>query len=119
MDVRRLFKSLLALFVTAGLMVAPLVTTAVAEHSMAAGMMQMADMSDMAADMPCCPDKKSNDCQDCPFFAICMLKVVQAWPAASAVAMRHPSRERLQPLDDEVADGLERPPPDHPPRILV
>jgi len=120
MDVRKLLRLLLAVLVTAGLTIAPLATPAAAEHSMAAGMMQMADMSDMAADMPCCPDKqKSHDCQDCPLVAICMLKVWQAGPSTSAVLTRDPSRQRIRPLDDVVADGLARPPPDHPPRSLV
>jgi hypothetical protein len=83
-------------------------------------MMQMEDASDMAADMPCCPDKqKSNDCRDCPLIAICMLKVLQAGPSTHAVAFRQPARERLHSLDDVIADELARPPPDHPPRSLV
>jgi hypothetical protein len=120
MDVRKLFKCLLALLVTAGLTIAPLAAPAAAEHSMTATMMQMEDASDMAADMPCCPDKQKNsDCGDCPLIAICMLKVLQAGPSTHAVALRQPARERLHPLDDIMADELARPPPDHPPRSLV
>jgi hypothetical protein len=120
MNVRQSFKLLLALLVTAGLAIAPLVTPAVAGHLVPAKMMQMADGSDMMADMPCCPDKqKSNDCQDCPLVAICMLKILQAGPSNHAIAMRLPSRERLHALDDMMADGLARPPPEHPPRRLV
>jgi hypothetical protein len=115
--VRKLFRLLLAVLVTAGLTIAPLATPAAAEHSMAAGLMQMADMPD---DMPCCPDKqKSSGCQDCPLVAICMLKVLQTGPSTGVVLMRGPSRQRLHPLDDMVVDGLARPPPDHPPRSLV
>lgn len=120
MNVRKLFKLLLALAVTAGLTIAPLATGAAAEHAMAATMMQMDDMAGMAADMPCCPDQqKNNGCQDCPLVAICVLKVLQAGPSTSAVLMRDPSRERLRPHDDLIVDGLARPPPDHPPRYLV
>jgi hypothetical protein len=120
MNVRRSFKLLLALLVTAGLTIAPLATPAAAEHLLPAKMMQMADTSDMVADMPCCPDKqKSNDCQDCPLVAICMLKVLQAGPSTHAIAMRLPARERLYALDDIMADGLARPPPEHPPRHLA
>ena len=119
MVVRRLFKLLLALLVTAGLTIAPLATSAVG-HPMAAAAMQMADSSDMTADMPCCPDQqKSKPCQDCPLFAVCSLMALHAGPSADAIAVRHPSREQLRPLDDMIADGLERPPPDHPPRKLV
>ena len=120
MNVRQSFKLLLALLVTAGLTIAPLVTPAAAGHLLPAKMMQMADGSDMMADMPCCPDQqKSNDCQDCPLVAICMLKILQAGPSNHAIAMRLPSRERLHALDDMMADGLARPPPEHPPRRLV
>ena len=123
MNARLLLKPLLALLVSAGLVLAPLVTPAMAERSMPSDMLQMAhssDVADMAADMPCCPDKqKSGDCQDCPFVAICMLKVWQAQPAASALARRQLAHEQLRPLDDVIAEGLARPPPDHPPRYLV
>ncbi|MEH2546379.1 hypothetical protein V1283_003024 [Bradyrhizobium sp. AZCC 2262] len=117
MNVRQLFKLLLALLVSAGLTIAPLATPAAAEHLMPATMMPMADMS---ADMPCCPDKqKSNGCQDCPLVAICMLMVLQTGPSTDAIAMGPPARERLHALDDVMADELARPPPDHPPRHLV
>jgi hypothetical protein len=123
MNVRQLFKSLLAFLVTAGLAIAPLATAAAAGHSMPAAMMQMADMDDMpdmAAHMQCCPDKqKGNDCKDCPLVAICLLKVFQSGPSAQAVAMSLPAHQRLHPADDRVVDGLARPPPDHPPRHLV
>ena len=121
MDVRQLFRLLLAVLLTAGLTIAPLAAPAVAaKHSMPANMMQMADMSDMAADMPCCPDKqKSNTCQDCPLVAICMLKVLPAGPSGDALLMRQASYQRLHPRDDMIADGSARPPPDHPPRSLV
>jgi hypothetical protein len=120
MTVRQSFKLLLTVLVTAGLTIAPLVTPAVAGHSLPAKMMQMADGSDTMADMPCCPDEqKSNDCQDCPLVAICMLKILQAGPSTHAIAMRLPTRERLRTLDDMMADGLARPPPEHPPRHLA
>src|SRR5690242_11930080 len=120
MNVRQSFNLLLALLVTAGLTIAPLVTPVAAEHLLPAKLMQLAEGSDMMADMPCCPDKqKGNDCQDCPLVAICMLKVLQAGPSADAIAMRPPVRERLHALDDMMADGLARPPPEHPPRSLV
>jgi hypothetical protein len=121
MNARRFLKLLLAVLVTVGLTVAPLVTPAAAEHSMAAAMMQMADMPDMAADMPCCPDKqKSKDCQDCPLMAICALKNVQtaSWTAA-ALPLRHAIQTRHSVADDVFAEGLDRPPPDQPPRQLT
>jgi hypothetical protein len=120
MNVRQSFKLLLALLVTAGLAIAPLVTPAAAGHLLPAKMMQMTDGSDMLADMPCCPDKqKSNDCQDCPLVAICMLKVLQAGPSTDAVATRLAVRVYLRAFDDLMADEVARPPPEHPPRSLV
>jgi len=115
---RRFLRLLLVVLVTAGLTVAPLVTPAVAGHSMAP--MQMADMQDMPDDMLCCPDEQnSKQCKDCPLVAICMLKVLQAGPSITPVTVRQPSRELLRPLDDVFAAGLTRPPPEHPPRHLV
>jgi hypothetical protein len=120
MNVRELFKLLLTILVSTGLTIAPLATPAMAEHSMAAKMMQMGDMSDIGADMPCCPDQQKNKgCQDCPLVAICMLSALPAKPSTDAVVIRLPSHQRLPAFDDIVADGLARPPPDRPPRLLV
>jgi len=119
MNVRELFKLLLAIMVSMELTIAPLATPAIAEHSMAAKMMQMGDMSDRATDMPCCPDQhKSRDC-DCPLDALCMLSALPAKPSIDAVVIRLPSYQRLRAFDDTIADGLVRPPPDRPPRSLV
>ncbi|MCK1616424.1 hypothetical protein IVA96_07085 [Bradyrhizobium sp. 159] len=118
MNARRLLRLLLAVLVTAGLTVAPLVTPAAAGHSM--GAMQMADAQDMPDGMACCPDKQNNkQCQDCPLIAICMLKVLQTGPSAAIVGIEQAARELLRPLDDVIADGLARPPPDQPPRSIV
>ncbi|MGY3617346.1 hypothetical protein [Bradyrhizobium sp. USDA 10063] len=124
MDIRQLFKLLLALLVTAGLTVAPLATPAAAKELLSAAGMQMADdpdVADMASAMPCCPDqqKKSPDCQDCPLVAICMLQVLQVGPSSNMVELDRRLDQQLHPLDDIIADGLARPPPDHPPRTLA
>jgi hypothetical protein len=117
MNVRQLFRLSLAVLLTAVPLAAPAVA---AEHAMPAEMMQMADMGDMAAATPCCPDKqKGNACQDCPLIAICMLQVLAAGPSGHALLIRDPSHQRLHPLDDIIADGSAHPPPDHPPRHLV
>ncbi|MCK1542346.1 hypothetical protein IVB12_10310 [Bradyrhizobium sp. 179] len=118
MNACRLLRFLLAVLVTAGLAVAPLVTPAAVGHLM--GAMQMADAQDMPDDMACCPDKQNNkQCQDCPLVAICMLKVLQTGPSATTVRIPQAARELLRPLDDVIADGLARPPPDQPPRSIV
>ncbi|EJN12900.1 hypothetical protein PMI42_03795 [Bradyrhizobium sp. YR681] len=119
MIARRILRQVLAVLVTAGLMVAPLVTPAAAASLMASDM-QMADTQDMSADMPCCPDQQDHkQCQDCPLLAICMLKILQAGPAVVTAILDPRRLEQLRPLDDAIADGLIRPPPDHPPRSIV
>ena len=119
MNAHRLLKLLLAALVTAGLTVAPLVTPAAAGHSMMAAM-QMADAQDMPDDMSCCPDEQNKkQCQDCPLVAICMLKVLQVGPSITPITVWQPAHELLRPLDDVIADGLVRPPPDQPPRTIV
>ena len=117
MDFRWLLKLGLAVFVTVGLAVAPLVTPAAVAQPYMGGMMDMS----MSADMPCCPDEQKNkNCQDCPLAAICVLKSVQAGPSLTAAQpVRHAIRTAHSVLDDAPADGLDRPPPDHPPRNLV
>jgi hypothetical protein len=119
MIARRILRLMLAVLVTAGLAVAPLVTPAAAGALMASDM-QVTDAQDMSADMPCCPDQpNSKQCQDCPLLAICMLKVLQAGPAVVTASLYPRALELLRPLDDIIADGLSRPPPDHPPRLMV
>ena len=117
MDFRWLLKLGLAVFVTVGLAVAPLVTPAAVAQPYMGGMMDMS----MSADMPCCPDgQKSKDCQDCPLVAMCVLKTTQAGaPSAEALPLRHPVRTVHSVLNDAPADGLDRPPPDQPPRNLA
>jgi hypothetical protein len=115
MNLRWLLNLVLAALVTAGLAVAPMATPAAANQPSAAG------MTAMAGDMPCCPDEqKSKDCQDCPLVAMCFLKNAQAGPSlASAMPVRHSIRTLHSVFDDVPADGLNRPPPDQPPRNLA
>jgi hypothetical protein len=103
---RRFIAGLLAMLVIAGL-------------AMASAHAGMTDMTSMSADMPCCPDEKSG-CPDCPLAAICVVKVTPAAPAlADAILMRLPTKTGHSVSDDAPSYGLDRPPPDHPPRILV
>jgi hypothetical protein len=117
MDFRRFLNLALAVCVTVGLAVAPLGAPAIAALPHAG---LMADMS-MSADMPCCPDEqKSKSCQDCPLVAMCVLKTAQAGPSAiEALPLRHAIRTTHAVRNDVPADGLDRPPPDHPPRNLA
>ena len=124
MALRRLINLVLALCVTVGLALAPVVTPAAAMQAS----MAMDDMSAMpadavsadamAADMPCCPSEPTNKaCPDCPLMAICAMKTVQAGPSpAAAMMVRHAVRTSHAVMDDALTDGVVRPPPDHPPR---
>jgi len=126
MVLRRFIARLLAILAIAGLAVAPLATPAAAKASGHVEMTDMAAMStesmsteSMSTDMPCCPDEKSG-CPDCPLAAICVLKITPAAPAlADAILMRLPTKTGHMVSDDALSHGLDRPPPDHPPRILV
>jgi hypothetical protein len=117
MESRRLLNLIFAVFVTVGLALSPLATPAASAHPQMAG---MTDMS-MSADMPCCPDEqKSKNCQDCPLVAMCVLKTAQAGPSATeALPLRHAIRTTHLVRNDVPADGLDRPPLDHPPRNLA
>ena len=74
-------RGLLASLALLGLMLAPLARPVMATH---------ADMAAHAAmdmgDMPCCPDGAAKqDCaKDCPLMALCMVKVFQSAPHATA-----------------------------------
>ena len=115
MALHRLIARFLAVSVIAGLILAPLVTPVALKAAEVGG------MSSMSADMPCCPDEqKIRDCQDCPLVAICALKTAQPGPSPTEVLpVRHAIRTVHSVLDDVLADGLKRPPPDHPPRNLA
>jgi hypothetical protein len=112
----RFIGCLLAMFAIAGLITAPLLSPLVVGPSHVV----VSDMAAIADEMPCCPDtQKKNDCKDCPLLAICMLKNLATYPVADAVTER--AVKHYQPVvhDDLMSDGLNRPPPDQPPRNLV
>lgn len=117
MGFRRFIGHLLAVLVIAGLVAAPLVTLVAA---IGPSNVEISDMASMSGDMPCCPDtQKKNDCKDCPLLAICALKNLAAHPIADAMVVRPAKHYQLAVRDDLMSDGLDRPPPDHPPRTLV
>lgn len=113
---RRLIAQLLAIFVIAGLVVAPMVAPAAGTTAVGG-----ATMSSMSADMPCCPDgQRSKTCMDCPLVAMCVLTTAQAGPPMMAtLPLRHAIRTTHAVLDDATADGLVPSPPHQPPRNLV
>ncbi|MBU6464018.1 MAG: hypothetical protein KGK01_09430 [Bradyrhizobium sp.] len=116
---KRLLQILFASLITLGLVIAPLAVP-VAAGGYAASDQGMMQMSDMSADMPCCPgEQKQNKCQDCPLLAICMAKVLQSAPSVAALPVDMVRSRTLRPLDEPAIVGLTRPPPDQPPRTIV
>ena len=131
---------ILAVFLIAGLFIAPLSASlaALADGSapamkmngemamtgMAGDMdmsgMDMAGAMDMTGDMPCCPDKKAPaDCDKCALMAICMNQTLQALPSyvfAEIVPLR---MRTLVPPSDPKMESLGYSPPPRPPRSLV
>ena len=109
---------LLAVFLIAGLVFAPLAARANVDSMAMASMAD--DAASMSDDMPCCPEKSSPmDCADCPLMAICMAKTLQAQPAAGAAEIQ-PVALRIQlPVSDPEAESLGLLPPSKPPRSQV
>jgi hypothetical protein len=110
---------LLAIFLIAGLVLAPLSAPAKAGMAMGASMAEMA-AAEMSADMPCCPDKSlPMDCDQCPLMAICMVTTFQEPSSASVIEIRPVTVRLLAPHSDAEAESLGQHPPPRPPRSLV
>jgi hypothetical protein len=105
---------LLAIFLIAGLVFAPL--SAPANAAKAAPTVT----AEMSADMPCCPDKSAPmDCDQCPLMAICMVKTFQEPATTEIIELRPVTIRMLAPRSDPQAEGLNYLPPPRPPRSLV
>jgi hypothetical protein len=124
MTIRRL----LAIFMIAGLVLAPLSQPAMAGMVADASMPAMADemfMSAMvpetASDMPCCPSKAPGPigCDKCVFMAACATKCFSGLAGALFQPLFAVSVGLARPQNDFWLNGLSQPPPEHPPRILV
>ena len=113
---------LLAVFLIAGLVLAPLAARANVDSM--ASMMAMATMAGdsaaMSDDMPCCPDKSAPvDCDQCPLMALCVSTTLQA-PLPAGVAEIQPVTLRmLLPGSDPEVESVAYSPPPKPPRSLV
>ncbi len=123
---------LLAIFMIAGLVLAPLSRPVMAGASSDASMhAAMDDMSasamadDMASDemanMPCCPSKAPAPigCDKCIYMAACN---AQCFAGMLAAAIQPPftvAGTALPLRNDSWPDSLGRPPPDQPPRTLM
>jgi hypothetical protein len=112
---------LLAVFLIAGLVFAPLAARANADPMASMAMASMAsDAASMSDDMPCCPEKSvPMDCADCPLMAICMAKTLQAQPSAGVAEIQSVTLRMLLPVSDPAAESLGLLPPPKPPRSLV
>jgi hypothetical protein len=106
---------LLAIFLIAGLVFAP-----ISAPASAAKAVPMAAAVEMSADMPCCPDNSAPmDCDQCPLMAICMVKNFQEPSSAGVIELRPVTVRLLVPRSDPATDGLNYLPPPRPPRLLV
>jgi len=116
-----LLSRLLAIFVIAGLVFAPLSRPANAGQGMdMAAPMAAAEMAEMAADMPCCPDKSvPMDCDQCPLMALCMVQNFHEPSSAGVIEIRSVTVRMLAPASDPQGDSLGQHPPPRPPRSLV
>ena len=107
---------LLAIFLIAGLVFAPLSAPANAGIGMGASMAA----AEMAADMPCCPDKSvPMDCDQCPLMALCMVTNFHVPSPVGMIEIRPVTVRLLAPASDPQADSLGQHPPPRPPRFLV
>jgi hypothetical protein len=128
MDRQITIRRLLAIFMIAGLVLAPVARPAMAGTTSDASMSAMTDdmsvsatADEMAGDMPCCPPKAPTPigCDKCVFMAACAAK---CFPGLTAALFQPPfavSSGLARPQNDFWPDGLGHPPPEHPPRILV
>jgi hypothetical protein len=111
---------LLAVFLIAGLVFAPLAARANANPMASMAIASIAgDAASMSDDMPCCPDKSPVDCADCPLMALCVSTTLQA-PLPAGVAEIQPVTLRmLLPGSDPEVESVAYSPPPKPPRSLV
>lgn len=128
MDRQFTIRRLVAIFMIAGLVLAPLSRPVMAEsppagamvatsHDMAASMMT----DEMANDMPCCPEKAPTPigCEKCLLMAVCMTPGFTVAPISTLLQFPSVSSRMTRPKDDSWLQSLAHPPPDHPPRILI
>jgi hypothetical protein len=121
-------RRLLAIFVIAGLVLAPLGRPAMAATMPDASMQAMADdlsssaaTDEMANEMPCCPPKASPPvgCDKCVFMTGCTSTCFTGMSADVIHPLLATSGRIAALQNDSWPDDLGHPPPEHPPRTLV
>jgi hypothetical protein len=113
---------LLAVFLIASLVFAPLAVRANADSmaSMAMTSMSGDHMADMSDDMPCCPDKSAPvDCDQCPLMALCVSTTLQAPLPAGVAEIQPVMLRKLLPGSDPEVESVAYSPPPKPPRSPV
>jgi hypothetical protein len=128
MDRQITIRRLLAMFMIAGLVLAPFARPAMARTVSDASMPAMTDDGSasatadaMTADMPCCPwdSPAAVGCDKCVFMAAC---AANCFPALTVALFQPPfaiSSGVAHPQNDFRPDGLGYSPPEHPPRTQV
>jgi hypothetical protein len=125
MNPRRCIRRLLAIFMIAGLVLAPLsrpvMSGTISNAWMADDMSMSASADEMADDMPCCPSKAPAPigCDKCVFMAACTTNCFVGATMAQFQPLFAISAGLARPQNDFRPDGLGHPPPEHPPRTLV
>jgi hypothetical protein len=123
-----IIRRLLAIFMIAGLVLAPLSRPVMAGTTSDASMAAMGDdismsatADEMANDMPCCPSKAPTPigCDKCVFMAACAAKCFSGLTMAVFQPIFAVSAGRVHPQNDFWLDGLGHSPPEYPPRTLV
>lgn len=112
---------LLAVFLIAGLVFAPLAARANVDSMASMAMASMADdAGSMSDEMPCCPDKSAPvDCDQCPLMALCVSTTLHTPLSASVAEIQPVTLRMLLPVSDPEAESLGLLPPPKPPRSLV
>jgi hypothetical protein len=111
------FCRLLAVFLIAGLVLAPLAARANVDS--VASMAMAGDGAAMSDDMPCCPDKSAPvDCDQCPLMALCLSTSLQAPLPAGVAELQPVIQQMLRPGSDPEVESLGYLPPPRPPRSL-
>jgi hypothetical protein len=118
-------RRLLAIFMIAGLALAPLSRPIMAgtasDASMADDMSMLPTVDEMASDMPCCPAKAplAGDCDKCVFMTACLSKCFTGMSSTVFYPWLTASEDVAALRNDSWPDGLGHPPPEHPPRSSV
>jgi hypothetical protein len=122
MQVRRTIFRVLAMVLIGTLVFAPLAISAAsgvwADDGQATASATAMDMASAAADeMPCHHEQMPDTGKHCPYMAVCIALCCQGVaPAQATLLIPAVSVMRLSPSPQARLDGIELPPPSHPPK---